>query len=394
MTTAGKVSGGGDSGRKLQVADPIGYYGVAGRRLSHRPPLVDRVYGVLNGAAGQLGVSALVTDARLERVAKALSGLKGAQSRNEQNVTRLCWLHGLVEPVPTVLNVETTDPSGTAGLELVRSWAAGLLSSGRFRRMGAWAERRGGGWKVVVAVQEVHLDLEPLPRQVPCGRTIGVRGRVERGFRNVRLAVTGPDGVVREAPLSSRGRDFGGKVLLQGKGRHQMEILANGPAGPTVLANFPVYCGIAAPTSFRPTAPVSGPSAPAAAERYLFVAINRERRKRHLGALIWNDVLARVARNHSAEMCQTGRFGHRSRRTGQPEDRVRRAGVDASLVAENVAVASDAAAVHQALMSSPGHRANILTDDVTHVGVGAVRCRMAHGGVHLMVTEVFIRSGR
>ncbi len=354
--------------------------------------MVDRVYGILNQAAADLGVGPLVPDPRLERVAKALSGLSGPASKSEQNVTELCWLHGLVEPVPTVLNVETNDPGGQAALKLIRKWAAGLLASGRFRRVASWVRKTRDGWKFVVAVQEVHLDMDPVPRQVPCRRPIRIRGRLDKEFRRPKVAVTGPDGRITEMSLQIAGSRFAGRIALKGgKGRYQVELLAEGPTGPTVLANFPLYCGVDAPRSFRVREPESGPRDPLRAERYLFEAVNRERHGRGLPVLIWNKVLARVARNHSAEMCQTGDFGHRSARSGRPEDRVRRAGVAASMVAENVASASNAASAHDALMASPGHRANILTKDLAEVGIGAVLCRMAHGGVQLMVTELFIR---
>ncbi|WP_369054294.1 CAP domain-containing protein [Kineococcus terrestris] len=56
-----------------------------------------------------------------------------------------------------------------------------------------------------------------------------------------------------------------------------------------------------------------------------------------------------------------------------------------SLVAENVGVGADAEQLDAAFHASPGHRANVLREDVTQLGVGAVR----GGDGRLWVVQVF-----
>lgn len=53
-------------------------------------------------------------------------------------------------------------------------------------------------------------------------------------------------------------------------------------------------------------------------------------------------------------------------------------------LAENVAYNGSEAAAHTALMASPGHRANILNDTYTQVGIG-----VATGHGRVWVTQVF-----
>lgn len=132
----------------------------------------------------------------------------------------------------------------------------------------------------------------------------------------------------------------------------------------------------------------------AADEVRLADLINRERTSRGLPALEVHLQLTRLARAHSAAMASrvpaAGRCGganmlfHRS-----PLD----AGVTAdwSRLRENVGcnLPANVDGVHQALMNSSGHRANILASDVTFVGVG-VR-HSSDGG--LWVTEIFMRGG-
>src|SRR5690606_22260368 len=48
-----------------------------------------------------------------------------------------------------------------------------------------------------------------------------------------------------------------------------------------------------------------------------------------------------------------------------------------------------AEAIHQGLMDSPGHRANLLNPEVTHLGVGAVAA-VEGGRVDLVITQMFL----
>ena len=58
--------------------------------------------------------------------------------------------------------------------------------------------------------------------------------------------------------------------------------------------------------------------------------------------------------------------------TGDASNRFERAGIVGTVVRENVARGYGPKGVHESLMNSPGHRANMLAEDVTHVGIGVV----------------------
>jgi uncharacterized protein YkwD len=118
--------------------------------------------------------------------------------------------------------------------------------------------------------------------------------------------------------------------------------------------------------------------------------LNRDRARAGLPPLALDATLAEVARAHSADMVAHGFFGHISPSHGSAADRVRRAGIAAALVLENLARAYAPGEAEQALMNSPGHRANILHRGATRVGVGIVTSEA--GGVRqLFVTQLFIR---
>ena len=127
--------------------------------------------------------------------------------------------------------------------------------------------------------------------------------------------------------------------------------------------------------------------------------VNAERAKERLNALQWNDDLSAVARAHSAEMRDKNYFSHESPTPGiiTHLDRYRAAGHEAPrVIAENIFRAwgspkqvslGDVQAGHDALMQSPGHRANILFRDVTQIGIGIAT--NAKGDI--WITQMFLR---
>src|SRR5262249_44814718 len=200
--------------------------------------------------------------------------------------------------------------------------------------------------------------------------------------------------VLSRTSLGGDPRNFAGTFRCgPDKGRYQVEVAAEDRFGATVVANFPVWCGVAAPATAEATAPPraahdEAAPTPAAAEQLIFRLVNADRAQAKVPALAWDDKLAAVSRAHCADMQAHGFFGHVSPTTGSTADRARKAGLDAALLLENVARAFSAGEVERGLMSSPGHRANILSRDATHIGVGVV---FAQSG-ELLVTQMFARG--
>ena len=127
--------------------------------------------------------------------------------------------------------------------------------------------------------------------------------------------------------------------------------------------------------------------------------VNTERAKANLGTLQWNSDLADVARAHAAEMRDKNYFSHESPTPGLVThlDRYRAAGHDSPrVIAENIFRAwgspkqvalSDIQSGHEALMQSPGHRANILYRDVTQIGIGIATNTKGD----IWITQMFLR---
>lgn len=154
----------------------------------------------------------------------------------------------------------------------------------------------------------------------------------------------------------------------------------------------------------------SGPSAPRTAfgaglpqvtaspeireqERAMHARVNRDRAAQGLPALTYDERLADIARFHSADMRDHRFFAHDSPNSGSLQDRLNAAGYLSLAARENLSEAPDIDKGQEGLLNSPGHYANIMADDVTHIGIGIVP-----GGVHepgnLTITQVFARPGR
>lgn len=111
-------------------------------------------------------------------------------------------------------------------------------------------------------------------------------------------------------------------------------------------------------------------------EQEVLRLVNAERAKAGLPALTYNWEAARVARYKSQDMIDKGYFAHQSPTYGSPFQMMESFGLRFSAAAENIAKGQRTPAeVMNAWMNSPGHRANILSRSVTHIGVGAAKAK-------------------
>ncbi|WP_406333111.1 CAP domain-containing protein [Streptomyces sp. NBC_00203] len=120
----------------------------------------------------------------------------------------------------------------------------------------------------------------------------------------------------------------------------------------------------------KTTAPVTV-SAETAAEAEVLKLVNEERAKVGCSAVSANSALSDLAQAFSEDMDARDFFDHTDPSGLSPWDRAAKAGIT-SLGGENIARGqATAAAVMEAWMNSPGHKANILNCDFKTLGVGA-----------------------
>lgn len=106
-------------------------------------------------------------------------------------------------------------------------------------------------------------------------------------------------------------------------------------------------------------------------ERTVWTLTNQERADNGLPGLSLNGDLVESARAHSADMAAQNYFDHTGLDGRSPGDRIAATGYAASSWGENIAAGYETPqAVVEGWMNSPGHRANILSDNYCDIGVG------------------------
>jgi len=100
---------------------------------------------------------------------------------------------------------------------------------------------------------------------------------------------------------------------------------------------------------------------------------NKEREKQGLNPLKIDDELSKVAREKSRDMGANNYFSHDSPTYGSPFDMMKQYDITYRTAGENIAKGQRTPEeVVNGWMNSDGHRANILSGEFTHIGVGYV----------------------
>jgi uncharacterized protein YkwD len=359
--------------------------------------LGDAVTSAVRDAARSAGLQVPQPDARLFRACAELAELVVRNGMIGYPVIEFALQRqGIIEPAPEILIVWGDIGSPGPIVHELASRLAGALHDGATARLGIGAAHGApdGGGVVVFALQGSGVSTLPIPRAVDAGGRIAIDAVIDPRFHDPEVFVTSQDGGTRQVGLAP-GRPGGFVAHVEcgaRRGREQIEISASDTAGATVLANFPVWCGVPPPASVPVEAlPDEAPVAADEAERRLFTRLNRDRAAAGLPALRWDGAVAQVARGYAEEMRRTHLVAHISPTSGSAADRVRAAGIKTGVVLENVARAYGIDEAHQALMNSPGHRSNLMSAIATQVGIGVAFGESAAGRRELFLSQVFTR---
>jgi uncharacterized protein YkwD len=132
--------------------------------------------------------------------------------------------------------------------------------------------------------------------------------------------------------------------------------------------------------SATPAAQASTPAEVGAANR-VFALLNSQRAANHLPALAWSPALVNSAHSHNVAMGRVNVLSHQLSGERAVGDRIRAAGVNWHLAAENIGwttnlTTAGATGMQQAMYNekapNDGHRQNILSRSVRYVGVDVV----------------------
>jgi uncharacterized protein YkwD len=379
----------GAAASPVYLAPPMRPLGSRGRSqlTPYQLALVDKV----TAAAKAAGAPLPMPDERLFDLAADLARVSPPRRQVPSEVVRFLSSHyGVVDPDPIIYTLRgPADEPST--LKRFDQALPGMFRRSNWNRLGIGVWRQGQEMVSVLAMWQQYLELRPLPRELRSGGRARLAGRFLRPYRDPQVIITLPSGDVRRLPLVLRSDEFDTELRCAfGDGRYQAEMLASDAGGPLVLANFPVYCGVQAPSDVQAyEVDETEDIDPAEGEQELFALINHDRRGAGLEPLIWDNRLAAIARSHSREMAERRYVAHVSPTTGDADARVRAAGLAFSLVSENVAQEGSTKQAHQGFMGSPGHRANVLNPRLTHVGIGIVAATSRGSGTPLYITELF-----
>lgn len=122
-------------------------------------------------------------------------------------------------------------------------------------------------------------------------------------------------------------------------------------------------------------------------ELELLKSVNQEREMHGLHPLELDEALMHLARDHSSEMALQGFISHKQP-SGDLKTRMNRAGYLYEVAKENVASSQTVVRAHRALLNSPPHKNNILSADVTRIGIGIVEIPSPCGHL-LYITQLF-----
>lgn len=146
------------------------------------------------------------------------------------------------------------------------------------------------------------------------------------------------------------------------------EILQSNPA---ITQPNQIYIGqtLTIPTG---TSAVKGTSSQTTSiEQQVVNLVNGERAKVGISPVKLDTELSKVAALKSKDMRDKVYFSHTSPTYGSPFDMMKTYGITYKYAGENIAAGQTSAeSVMNSWMNSPGHKANILNKNYTHIGVG------------------------
>ncbi|MCL7429591.1 CAP domain-containing protein [Streptomyces sp. YS415] len=285
--------------------------------------------------------------------------------------------------------------------------------------------RRGGGWKLRALGQGYADGLAGLARdfgvditeEAPSDPGLAVDTREGApsdpdgfaGLVNAARASAGAPPVALDVRLTSAAREhalaMAARNRLDGEGLYRRvsatgyayvtvgEHLVSGPRSPAGFVEYCLGSGRSRRTLLDPAFTHAGLAcAPARSGDVYWTAVwarpftavelartatrvveltNRERAGAGLAPLAVDPVLTTAAQAHSADMVARAFYSHTCPDGSRPWDRAAAAGSRRRSIGENIACGQRSPAeVVRGWMNSPGHRANILKRDFTHIGVG------------------------
>ncbi|HEY6002908.1 MAG TPA: CAP domain-containing protein, partial [Anaeromyxobacter sp.] len=348
----------------------------------------EQVMDELAGAARRAGREPVKPDAPLCAIAESFLRYDGPMPPRPQVLAFVSQWFGLTTQIvpPSIAVIESED-KGIIAERIVQAVGNSVLNA-LHPRLGLATQKAGrDATKVVVVLVEAPIEINPpFPKRLDLGQKATLSGRLLAGLKSPKVQVSDPSGQLL-APEQAPGDAFRVEIACGDRpGRILVDVRGEVDGRPGLVASFPVACGADLPRSIS-LAPEPWPTDPAEAEKKILELVNRERTSAGLAALKWDPGVAGVARSISEDIATRGASAG-----GDVAERLKREGIASHLVLQSAASDRSFERAHDRLMSSPSNRANIMSREVTSVGIGAVSKPEADGKPMTYVTEVFTKE--
>ncbi len=365
-----RASGTISNGMFTPGSPPAASYGPAANLTCQMSGAFEAVLFELTSVAKRAGKPAPVADGRVCGVADAFLSWDPATRVRPAVLELTSHWYGLTSTVqpPIVAVLDTDDPSqiaervvqavGTPALNAVRP-LMGMSTSVTHKgpREGRTAKTR-----VSVVLLDGGVEVDPLPRRLDAGQQAALTGRFAGDLVSPKVAVSDPAGKMTTSE-NAGGKNFGMDVKCGDKpGLIRVEIRGERAGQSGVLTNFPVACATPLPTSVA-IAEEPWPKDPAQQARKALESLNQMRDEAGLPPVAWDDGVAQVA-SAIAESLKSGGTG------ADVRERLKAAGIPSPVVLQSLAADRSAERAQERLANSPSNRSNLLSPEVTNVGVG------------------------
>jgi len=242
-------------------------------------------------------------------------------------------------------------------------------------------------FRAVLVLGDEPVVLDPLPRRLALGQQAMLTGQLQGDLESPNVTISDTKGQT-SSPPQAPGRSFKAELRCGDKpGTIRVEISAERAGSGRVVANFPVACGTDLPTTV-PVAATPWPSEVAAQEKKVLEIINAERTAAGLPALAWDPAVAGVARKLSEGLSDESR---RAAAGGLVVEQLQKAGVGTALLVVNPAQGVTVDDAQERLLTSPGHRANLMNPEVNQAGVGITTLTGKTGATTTYLAEIFVK---
>ncbi len=317
----------------------------------------------------------------LANLAQWMSRYEGAPL-TPASLERLSSQWGITTPWIIQTYMKSRATSDAAEVAWVRAQLGRYSETHHISHYGLFLGKKGKERLVVLLMQRRMLELAPFPKWVQVGESAVLFGKAEVPLSGLEVVITRPDQKVERRFVNlSREGTFKLAMKFCGKARYmggyRTDFIGYNREGPVALARFVLACGRKSMEKLVEPVLQNTPRAPISTvdfEDQVMSRVNQYRKKMGFLPLTWHKGISKAARDHAGEMCEKLRLMHVSPTTGNPQERLKAAGVEGvDTVAENVGTGDLPGPILEAWIASPDHRANLQLAAATHGAVGVCR---------------------